>query len=86
MVTSSCAKYSWESPEPLGIINIVTGRGTDIRSITTLIAAQMGRKDLVTYCATAQPARTVVSNPSKLLSVISSYSWTSIYKAISETI
>jgi len=53
VVTSSCAEYSWESPEPLGIINIVTGRGTEIRSIITLIAAQMDRKDLVTYWATA---------------------------------
>jgi nucleoside-diphosphate-sugar epimerase len=72
--------------EQLGIINIGTGYGNEISFITKLIADQIGRKDLVTYCASAQPASTVVSNPSKLLSVVSNYSWTSIDKAISETI
>lgn len=72
--------------EQLGTINIGTGYGTEIRSITNLIANKIGRKDLVTYCASAQPTSTVVSNPVKLLSVISNYSWTSIDKAIAETI
>jgi len=72
--------------EQLGIINIGTGYGTEIRSITKLIADQIGRKDLVIYCESEQPTSTVVSNPSKLLSVISNYSWTSIDKAITETI
>lgn len=70
----------------LGTINIGTGYGTEIRSITNLIANKIGRKDLVIYCASTQPTRTVVSNPGKLLSVISNYSWTSIDKAIAETI
>ena len=72
--------------EQLGIINIGTGNGIDIRSIAQIIVDQIGRKNLVRYCASTQPASVVVSNPSKLLSVIGNYSWTSIDKAISETV
>ena len=72
--------------EQLGIINIGTGNGFKISSIAQKIVDQIGNKNLVRYCASTQPASVVVSNPSKLLSVIGNYSWTSIDKAISETV
>ena len=72
--------------EQLGIINIGTGNGIDIRSIAQIIVDQIGHKNLVRYSASTQPASVVVSNPNKLLSIIGKYSWTSIDKAISETV
>ena len=72
--------------EQLGIINIGTGTGFDISSIAQKIVNQIGHKNLFRYCASTQPASVVVSNPTKLLSVIGDYSWTSIDKAISETV
>lgn len=72
--------------EQLGIINIGTGTGFDISSLAQKIADQIGHKNLVRYCASMQPASVVVSNPTKLLSVVGNYSWTPIDEAISETI
>ena len=72
--------------EQVGIINIGTGNGFDIRSIAQIRVDQIGRKNLVRYCASTQPASVVVSNPSKLLSVVGNYSWTPIDKAILETV
>ena len=72
--------------EQLGIINIGTGNGFNISSIAQKIVDQIGHKNLVRYSASTQPASVVVSNPNKLLSIIGKYSWTSIDKAISETV
>ena len=72
--------------EVIGIINIGTGSGTTIRSITELIANQMGHDNLVQYRSFNQPPSIVVSNPHKLLSVINGYKWTQLDEAITETI
>ena len=72
--------------EELGIINLGTGSGTAIRSITDLIANKMGRNDLIQYKSIYGATSTVVSNPEKLLSRISDHRWTPLDLAITETI
>ena len=72
--------------EELGIINLGTGSGTAIRSITDLIANKMGRNDLIQYKSIHEATSTVVSNPEKLLSRISDHRWTPLDLAITETI
>lgn len=70
----------------LGVINIGTGSGIDVRSISKLISGQIRNKDLVTYSKPVQLGSSVVSNTEKLLSVIEGYSWTRIEDSISKTI
>ena len=70
----------------LGVINIGTGSGIDVRSISKLISGQIRNKDLVTYSKPVQLGRSVVSNTEKLLSVVEGYSWTRIEDSISKTI
>ena len=72
--------------EQLGIVNIGTGNGLDIRSVAQKIVDQIGHENLVRYSASIQPASVVVSNSNKLLSIVGKYSWTPIDKAISETV
>ena len=70
----------------LGVINIGTGSGIDVRSISKLISGQIRNKDLVTYSKPVQLGSSVVSNTEKLLSVVEGYSWTRIEESISKTI
>ena len=70
----------------LGVINIGTGSGIDVRSISKLISGQIRNKDLVTYSKPVQLGSSLVSNAEKLLSVIEGYSWTRIEDSISKTI
>jgi nucleoside-diphosphate-sugar epimerase len=70
----------------LGVINIGTGSGIDVRSISKLISGQIRNKDLVTYSKPVQLGSSVVSNTEKLLSVVEGYSWTRIEDSISKTI
>ena len=70
----------------LGVINIGTGSGIDVRSISKLISGQIRSKDLVTYSKPVQLGSSVVSNTEKLLSVVEGYSWTRIEDSISKTI
>jgi nucleoside-diphosphate-sugar epimerase len=72
--------------EEIGIINIGTGKGISIRSITDLIAKKMDGHDLIEYESVKQPQSVVVSNPLKLLSVINGYKWTELDEAIIQTI
>ena len=70
----------------LGVINIGTGSGIDVRFIAQLISGQIGNKDLITYSESVQLGSSVVSNTKKLLSVVDGYSWTRIDESISKTI
>ena len=70
----------------LGVFNIGTGSGIDVRSISQLISGQIRNTDLVTYSKPAQLGSSVVSNAEKLLSVVEGYSWTRIEDSISKTI
>ena len=70
----------------LGVINIGTGSGIDVRSISKLISGQIRNKDLVTYSKPVQLGSSVVSNAEKLSSVVEGYSWTRIEDSISKTI
>ena len=70
----------------LGVINIGTGSGIDVRSISKLISGQIRNKDLVTYSKPVQLGSSVVSNAEKLLYVVEGYSWTRIEDSISKTI
>ena len=70
----------------LGIVNIGSGVGRSILSTTELIADLIGRRDLLDYEDTNQSANIVVSNPTKLMSLIGVFSWTPLEEAIEETI
>jgi nucleoside-diphosphate-sugar epimerase len=70
----------------LGIINIGTGYATEISFITQLVADLMGRKELLINRVPTQPPSFVVSNSSKMNSVVGHYAWTPMRKAILETI
>lgn len=70
----------------LGVVNIGTGSGIDVRFISKLISDQIGTKDLVIYSESVQLGSSVVSNAEKLLSMVDGYSWARIEESISKTI
>ena len=70
----------------LGVINVGTGIGIDIRFITELIASGMNRNSLVKYDESKQTGSSVVSNPDKLILALGNFSWIRIDEAISKTI
>jgi nucleoside-diphosphate-sugar epimerase len=69
-----------------GIVNIGSGVGRSIISTAELIADLIGRRDLLYFEDSNQSANIVVSNPSKLMSLVGVFSWTPFKKAIEETI
>jgi nucleoside-diphosphate-sugar epimerase len=69
-----------------GIVNIGSGVGRSIISTAQLIADLIGRRDLLYFEDSNQSANIVVSNPSKLMSLVGVFSWTPFKEAVEETI
>jgi UDP-glucuronate decarboxylase len=71
----------------LGIINIGSGIGIDIRSTSENIAKLMNRQDLLCYASTDNKQKSlVVSNSHKLNELLPKFVWTNFESAILETI
>jgi nucleoside-diphosphate-sugar epimerase len=74
------------SQQQLGIMNIGTGIGLDIRSISTKIAKTIGREDLLQFQGNDRMKSSVVSNTDQLISVLKKFQWTDLDSALAETI
>lgn len=71
----------------LGIINVGSGVGLDIKSTSENIAKLMNRQDLLNYAGSNnQQKSSVISNPYKLNVLIPKFVWTDFESAILETI
>jgi nucleoside-diphosphate-sugar epimerase len=71
----------------LGIINIGSGVGLDIKSTSENIAKSMNRQDLLSYAGSNnQQKSSVISNPYKLNALIPKFVWTDFESAILETV
>jgi nucleoside-diphosphate-sugar epimerase len=71
----------------LGIINIGSGVGLDIKSTSKNIAKLMNRQDLLSYAVSnTQQKSLVISNPYRLNALIPEFVWTDFESAILETI
>lgn len=72
--------------EQLGIVNIGTGRAIDVKSISQIVAELMGRKNLLVFQKPNRSPSIVVSDSTKLSSLVGDYLWTPIKESIQETI
>lgn len=73
--------------ESLGIINIGSGIGSNIKSTSENIAKLMNRQDLLCYAGTDNKQKSlVVSNSHKLNELLPKFVWTNFESAILETI
>jgi nucleoside-diphosphate-sugar epimerase len=72
--------------QQVGIFNIGSGHGIQVKSIAQLVAKKLDREDLITFNPRNKSRSVVISNPKKLLSIVENYSWTPLHKAILATI
>jgi hypothetical protein len=67
-------------------MNIGSGIGLEIRSISTKIAKTIGREDLLQFQGSDRMKSSVVSNTDQLKSVLKKFQWTDLDSALAETI
>ena len=74
------------SKQTNGIVNIGTGEGISVEKVGRMIAKIVGREDLLQFQISSETKSVVVSDSSKLLSIVGNYKWTNFEEAIVETI
>ena len=70
----------------IGVFNLGSGKGIQIRDISSLLASLLGREELLKFSAQINPISIVISDPAKLNAVAGPYVWRNLPDALMESI